>query len=127
MVCVVPASASALPRILLPLLLCLSLIATALGSAWASAAMAMPVAGSAAQHDCPDTPSSLHDADQPAPDQPLAACGDGKHCQCTQHGTLLPLALPPLLADLPRAAAPPPAHAGLAKRAPGRLIRPPIA
>lgn len=127
MVCVVPVAANILPRILLPLLLCLSLIAAAVGSAWASAAMAIPVAGHAVQHACQDTATGLHHADEHAPAEPLAACGDGKHCECTQHGTLLPLALAPLLAELPRAAAPPPAHAGLAKRAPGRLIRPPIA
>ena len=119
-------------RILLPLLLCLSLIASAVGSVWAATAMAMPapvVTSSAGQHTCHDAVPGMHDSGSEHADHaaPMALCGDGKHCDCTQHCNVLPPAILPLLADIPRTHAPLPAEAGVASIAPGRLIRPPIA
>ncbi len=125
-----PASALRLPRSLTLLLLCLTLIASAVGSAWAATAMAMPTAvasSSAVERSCHDTAPGLHadeDAGQPGP---AAGCVDDDHCDCPQQGTvLLPAALP-LLMGLPRSTAPLPTIAGRSSLAPDRRIRPPIA
>jgi len=127
-----PAPALRLPRFLMPLLLCLTLIAGALGSAWAATAMAMPTVvtgSSAAERRCHDTVPGLHadeDAGHSGP-APVTGCADDHHCDCPQQGTvLLPAPLPSLM-NLPRSAALLSADAGRASLAPGRRIRPPIA
>lgn len=125
-----PTPATILRRILLPLLLCLTLIASAVGSAWATTAMAMPThvaIGSAEPRGCDDVVPGLHadrDSGHPAPS---AWCGDGKHCECPQHSTAVTPALLPLLAGVARIGAPLPAQAAVASTLPDRLIRPPIA
>ncbi len=118
------------PRILLPLLLCLSLIASTVGMAWMATAMAMP-AQESAQHDmdhacCADQGSHVHaagDHGQPAEQ----ACGDGSQCDCMQHCNLLPAPVMAQLAALP--CSPKPSALRLLRRdvMPDRLHRPPIA
>ena len=93
-----------MPRILLPLLLCLSLIAGAIGSVWSATAMAMamPAAAAAlteavgmdrgADHACCHDGGGMHDSDR-QPQPPAASCDDGKHCDCTQHCNMLPTPL----------------------------------
>lgn len=125
-----PASALRLPRSLTLLLLCLTLIASAVGSAWAATAMAMPTAAansSAAERSCHDAAPGLHADEDAGHPGPAAGCVDDDHCDCPQQGTVLLPAPLPLLMDLPQSGAPLPADAGRASLAPGRLIRPPIA
>lgn len=119
------------PRILLPLLLCLSLIAGAVGSVWSATAMAMPADTAAGahrdmDHACCHDGGGMHDAaKQPQP--PASPCGDGKHCDCTQHCNMLPtLAASPAseIARSPEPAAPAPARYDVR---PAKLNRPPIA
>lgn len=119
-----------MPRFLTPLLLCLILIASAVGSAWTATAMAMPAAvgsSGAAERTCHDAVPGLHADERAGHPQPVAGCADGDHCECPQQGTVLLPAPLPLLMDLPQSGAPLPADAGRASLAPGRLIRPPIA
>ncbi len=124
-------SAPRLPRFLLPLLLCLTLIASAVGSAWAATAMAMPAAvpssSSAGERSCHDRVPGLHADEEAGHSGPVTGCADDTHCDCPQQGTVLLPAPLPLLMDLPQSDAPLPADAGRASLAPGRLIRPPIA
>ena len=118
------------PRILLPLLLCLSLIASTVGMAWMATAMAVP-AQESAQHDmdhacCTDEGSHAHtagDHGQPA----KQACGEGSHCDCMQHCNLLPAPAVAQLATFP--GSPKPSALRLLRRdvMPDRLHRPPIA
>ena len=81
------------PRILLPLLLCLSLIAGAVGSVWSATVMAMPMDDMAmtmdAGHDCCHEEASLQCADDGS-DATAASCADGNHCDCKQHCNMLP-------------------------------------
>ena len=121
-----------MPRILLPLLLCLSLIASTVGMAWMATAMAMAMpAQESAQHDmdhacCTDEGSHAHtagDHGQPA----KQACGEGSHCDCMQHCNLLPAPAVAQLATFP--GSPKPSALRLLRRdvMPDRLHRPPIA
>jgi len=118
------------PRFLLPLLLCLSLIAATVGSAWMATAIAMPAQGGTAQsmeHGC-CAGQDLHahtggDHGQPA----TPGCGDGTHCDCMQHCQLLPAPTLVPLAALrfsPRATLP---HLPRREVLLERLNRPPIA
>lgn len=121
-----------MPRILLPLLLCLSLIAGAVGSVWSATAMAMP-AGTAAMADmdmemdhacCHD--GGGHDAAR-QPQPPASPCGDGKHCDCTQHCNMLPTPVASPAGEIarsPEPMAPTPARYDVR---PAKLNRPPIA
>ena len=119
------------PRILLPLLLCLSLIAGAVGSVWSATAMAMPGgAGAMTAMDmdhagCHDG-GGMHDAaKQPQP--PAPPCGDGKHCDCTQHCNMLPTPVASPASEIvrsPEPMAPTPARYDVR---PAKLNRPPIA
>src|SRR5690606_35485821 len=81
-------------RILLPLLLCLSLIATAVGSVWSATAMAVPMQTMAQEsgdgtHDCCHQDLSMQ-CDADGSGQAPASCGDGNHCDCKQHCNMLP-------------------------------------
>ncbi|KRG84496.1 hypothetical protein ABB34_09075 [Stenotrophomonas daejeonensis] len=112
-----------MPRILLPLLLCLSLIAGTVGAAWTATAMAAPAQASA-QHDmdhacCADGGGHGQPAKQ--------ACGEGSHCDCMQHCNLLPAPVVAQLAALP--CSPEPTALRLLRHdvTPDRLHRPPIA
>ena len=119
-----------MPRILLPLLLCLSLLASTVGGAWmatAMAAAAVPeVAAQAMQHDC-GAGLEAHPQAHGAHEMPAApACDAGGHCDCMQHCQLLPaVALVPLAALRypPPASRPQPARGEVL---PQRLNRPPI-
>lgn len=110
-------------RILLPLLLCLSLIASATGSVWAATAMAMPATTMAmdADHACchDDAGSSKTDA--------TAACADGKHCDCMQHCNMLPAQAMPRLSGIAQTSQPSVSSQQRADAAPAQLNRPPIA
>ena len=120
-----------MPRILLPLLLCLSLLTSTVGGAWMAtemAAAAMPeTTAQAMEHDCCAGLEAHHHSggDHEMPATP--ACDDGGHCDCMQHCQLLPaLALMPLAAlrYLPPATQP---QAARHEVLPQRLNRPPIA
>lgn len=118
------------PRILLPLLLCLSLIASTVGAAWMFTAMAMP-AQESAQHGmdhacCADEGRHAHAADDHGPPA-KQACGEGSHCDCMQHCNLLPAPAVAQLSMLP--GSPEPSALRLLRRdvMPDRLHRPPIA
>lgn len=116
-------------RILLPLLLCLSLIAGAVGSVWSATAMAMPAAAGAdmdTDHACCHGDGGMHDAaKQPQP--PASSCDDGKHCDCTQHCNMLPTLAASPASTITRS--PEPAAPALARSdvRPAKLNRPPIA
>ncbi len=119
------------PRILLPLLLCLSLIAGAVGSVWSATAMAIPadtaaVAHMDMDHACCHDGGGMHDdARQPQPAAP--PCGDGKHCDCTQHCNMLPTPAVAPASEImrsPEPMAPTPARYDVR---PAKLNRPPIA
>ncbi|KRG40120.1 hypothetical protein ARC78_13070 [Stenotrophomonas pictorum JCM 9942] len=114
-------------RILLPLLLCLSLIASATGSVWAATAMAMPATTMAmdADHACCHDEGGMH-ADTTAP-QPMELCGDGKHCDCMQHCNMLPTQALPPLSGVPQTAQPSASTQARDDAAPAQLNRPPIA
>ena len=115
-----------MPRILLPLLLCLSLIASTVGAAWMATAMAVPAQASVvhdADHTC-CTDEGGHDAGARQPAMP--GC-DGGQCDCMQHCNLLPAPVVPQLAI--RASSPEPSALPLLRHGltPERLHRPPIA
>jgi hypothetical protein len=124
------------PRILLPLLLCLSLIAGAIGSVWSATAMAMPAAAAAvaeavgmdrgADHACCHDGGGMHDSDR-QPQPPAASCDDGKHCDCTQHCNMLPTPLASPAGAIARSAEPTDPTPGRYDVRPRQLHRPPIA
>jgi len=115
------------PRILLPLLLCLTLIAGAIGSVWSATAMAMPMQAMAmgaddSAHDCCDQDAKLHcDADKAA-----TPCASGDHCDCKQHCNMLLSTAMMRLAPMRHALAPMPPLPSRDDVAPGQLNRPPI-
>ena len=119
-----------MPRILLPLLLCLSLLASTVGGAWMATAMATAavpeVAAQSMQHDCCAGPGTHHHSGSEHEMPATPACDDGGHCDCMQHCQLLPaVALVPLAAlrYLPPASQLQPARGEVL---PQRLNRPPI-
>lgn len=122
-----------MPRILLPLLLCLSLIAGAIGSVWSATAMAMPAAVTEAvgmdrgvDHACCHDGGGMHDSDR-QPQPPAASCDDGKHCDCTQHCNMLPTPLASPAGAIARSAEPIDPTPGRYDVRPRQLHRPPIA
>ncbi len=125
-----------MPRILLPLLLCLALIAGAVGSAWSMTAMALPMQAMAMQHDkdggdsahdCCHDAASLHcDSESAGHGQP-SPCADGGHCDCTQHCNMLLSVAGIRLGTLPPTPAPAATVASHDDVSPGQLNRPPIA
>lgn len=122
-----------MPRILLPLLLCLSLIAGAIGSVWSATAMAMPAAVTEAvgmdrgvDHACCHDGGGMHDSDR-QPQPPAASCDDGKHCDCTQHCNMLPTPLASPAGAIARSAEPTDPTPGRYDVRPRQLHRPPIA
>ncbi len=122
-----------MPRILLPLLLCLSLIAGAVGSVWSATVMAMPMQSMAmsmdaadSAHDCcHEVASTQCDAD--SADKAPSACADGNHCDCKQLCNMLPATAMTRLGALPHTLAPVPPVPSRYDVAPGQLNRPPIA
>ena len=119
-----------MPRILLPLLLCLSLIAGAVGSVWSATVMAMPMEHAAmsmdAGHDCCHEKARLQCADDGGDAAP-PACGDGGHCDCSQHCNMLPVTAMTRLGSPRHTLAPVPPVPSRYDVAPGQLNRPPIA
>lgn len=124
-----------MPRILLPLLLCLSLIAGAIGSVWSATAMAMPAAAAPVaamstdmdmDHGCCHDGGGLHDASKPSP-APASPCDDGKQCDCTQHCNMLPTPLASPASAIARATEPGAPTPGRYDVRPRKLHRPPIA
>lgn len=121
-----------MPRILLPLLLCLSLIAGAVGSVWSATAMAMPMqamameAGDGAHDCCHQEEASLH-CDADSGDKAPSTCADGGHCDCSQHCNMLPATAMARLGSARHALAPVPPVPSREDVAPGQLNRPPIA
>lgn len=119
------------PRILLPLLLCLSLIAGAVGSVWSATVMAMPMqtmtmdAGDSAHDCCHEATSMQCDAD--SADKAPSSCADGNHCDCKQHCNMLPSTAMTRLGTTRHALAPIPPVPSHDDVAPGQLNRPPIA
>ena len=122
------------PRILLPLLLCLTLIAGAVGSAWSATAMAMPMqamtmameAGDSA-HDCCHEQEANLQCDAGDADKAPSPCASGDSCDCKQHCNMLPSVSMTRLAPMRHALAPMPALPSRDDVAPGQLNRPPIA
>ncbi|SBV37993.1 exported hypothetical protein [uncultured Stenotrophomonas sp.] len=112
-------------RILLPLLLCLSLLAGTVGAAWASTAMAMPVQAGMT-HDA-DHACCVEEGSHAGDSQPAPACGNGQHCDCMQHCNLLPVPVVAQPASL--SCSPEPSALRLPRHdvTPDRLHRPPIA
>lgn len=118
-------------RILLPLLLCLSLIATAVGSAWSATAMAVPMQAMAQEsgdgtHDCCHQDLGMQ-CDADAGGQAPSPCGDGNHCDCKQHCNMLPAMPMTRLGALRHNLQPVPSVPYRHGVAPGQLNRPPIA
>jgi hypothetical protein len=125
-----PASGTqSVPRILLPLLLCLSLIAGAVGSVWSATVMAMPMDTMSmtmdAGHDCCHEEASLQCADDGG-DATAASCADGNHCDCKQHCNMLPSTAMVRVGNMHHALAPVPPVPSRYDVAPGELNRPPI-
>ncbi|MGV8961106.1 MAG: CopL family metal-binding regulatory protein [Stenotrophomonas sp.] len=119
-------------RILLPLLLCLTLIASAIGSVWAATTMALPMAiattaATPSQHDCHEMPTDGTGHTGQEHPLPASPCADGKHCDCTPLCSVLLPSVLPLPAQIPQLLAPLASAAGRASLAPERLHRPPIA
>ncbi|MCL7715224.1 CopL family metal-binding regulatory protein [Stenotrophomonas mori] len=113
-------------RILLPLLLCLSLLASAVGSVWMATAMAMPAATvvQVAEHACCHADEGMEEAaDAPAPSH----CDGNGHCDCTQHCGSLIAPAPVQFRLSPRSLDPVPALPAPVGVRPDQLNRPPIA
>lgn len=125
-----------MPRILLPLLLCLTLIAGAVGSVWSATAMAIPMqamamtmtmeAGDSA-HDCCHQEEANLQCEAGDADKAPSPCGSGDHCDCKQHCNMLPSVAMTRLAPMHHALAPFPELPSRDDVAPGQLNRPPIA
>lgn len=119
-----------MPRILLPLLLCLSLVAGAIGSTWAATRMALPVQAMAQEsgdgtHDCcHQDPGMQCDADGGG--QAPSSCADGNHCHCKQHCNMLPAMAMTRLGTVRPSLQPVPPVPYRHGVAPGQLNRPPI-
>ncbi|WP_303747539.1 hypothetical protein [Stenotrophomonas pigmentata] len=123
-----------MPRILLTLLLCLTLIAGAVGSVWSATAMAMPMAKPGSECGFGSKPhsdpgfaiaDSAHDCCQH--EKATTPCASGDHCDCQQHCNMLPSVTMTRLAPMRHALAPMPALPSRGDVAPGELNRPPIA
>ena len=122
------------PRILLPLLLCLTLIAGAVGSVWSATAMAMPMqamtmameAGDST-HDCCHEQEANLQCDAGDADKAPSSCASGDSCDCKQHCNMLPSVSMTRLAPMRHALASMPALPSRDDVAPGQLNRPPIA
>jgi len=122
------------PRILLPLLLCLTLIAGAIGSVWSATAMAMPMqamamateAGDSTHDCCHDQKPSMH-CDASDTGKAPSPCASGDHCDCKQHGNMVPSTAMLRLAPMRHVLAPLPALPSRLDVSPGQLHRPPIA
>lgn len=115
---------------ILPLLLCLTLLASAVGSVWMATTMAIPMSVAtmpAAAHDCHDMPAAMVDGARMGHASPASPCADGQHCDCTQHCNVMPASLLLVQAEIPRAQPLPASAAGRESVAPARLNRPPIA
>ena len=122
-----------MPRILLTLLLCLTLIAGAVGSVWSATAMAIPMqtmADAKPGSECDfgtkshSDPGFAHDCCQD--EQASTPCASGDHCDCQQHCNMLPSVTMTRLAPMRHALAPMPALPSRGDVAPGELNRPPI-
>lgn len=119
------------PRILLPLLLCLSLIASAVGATWSATVMAIPMQtmtmdASDSTHDCCHQDLSMQ-CDMSDAEQAPSPCADGNHCDCKQHCNMLPTTVITRLGTTRHALAPIPPVPSHDDVAPGQLNRPPIA
>ena len=120
-----------MPRFVLPLLLCLSLLTGVVSSAWAATRMALlPATVSQASAAADHTASPCHEqaaATVASADPDTAApCGDNGHCHCVQHAfELAPWQWPAMHAPPSQRTAV--AATARATPAPDRLIRPPIA